>query len=214
MDFDELEALRAIFLKLAVPEFNADSTCYLSSASALELSAESFVQVYNLGPDHFPSAQDFRRAQETNSLWSWEERGSGGDVLNGKAASSLEKLLGHLGQPHVQGQACALFENLYPAWSLCYNDFKEAGWERVDDFVKDQVSVHSAFDGDEGDLAKARATNQLWTIVDTFNSKTVWASHSLEGVLTRAWDNHPVIVQRQRLMGHVGMSSRPSSRRF
>lgn len=214
MELDDLDALRATFIQLAVPGFNPASTCYLSAAEALNMSAVSFIEAYRLTQENFPSHQDFRRAQETNSLWSWEERGQNASASSALAASSLSSLMGRLGQPTIQSQACDLFERLYPDWSLCYNDFKEAGWECVRDFLKDNQDALNGFLGDDQDMDRAKGSNQIWTVVDTSKSKVVWASSALEGVLARAWDNHPVIIRRKGLVEQVHVRPASASRRF
>ena len=213
MERDELTALRANLLALEVPEVGRKGAFYLSSSAALCLSAADYIQTERLSETNFVSAQDLAHAKSINSLWSWEVRAPEQALRQNRAASSLPVLLGHLGDPLQQHNACQAFSSLFPDMTLCFNDFLEAGWVSIPTFVSDIGGV--ALFEDQEDLDRATAAGTLWTLVDQYHSKTVHAASTLPRLLALAFDRHPTIVLQRALLDQLeSRGSSGPSRKF
>lgn len=210
---------RHAFVSLSLPSFSPDRSFYVNSVAGMGLDVDAALRDLKIQPEHFPHPSDQQVALRTNSLWMWEEMGSGkeGEKRNIGVASSLAALLAphaRAGQEENQRLAAELYEQLFPKVSLCYCDFFETGHDTAEKFVEDD-DVFAGFYCDEQDLRQAKKRNVVWTMVDMTSSKTLYSSSTLQGVLGRAWEYDPRIAMHQRLTESLVAPSRPArSHRF
>ena len=202
-DMKQWEQQRADFIGIHLPTFDPTSTCYLASAACMALTASMAMKVFELNRSHFDPATDQDEAVRIDSVWTWEEMKQGPAAITPNplyAASTLPKLLGNFG-PNQKAQRAGLetYAALFPTMSLCFNDHLEAGDKTIQEFVG-RKEIQQSFLGDETDLQKAVRQGQIWTMVDQMRNRTTVAGSSLEKLLTRAWDHHPVISAHHQLM--------------
>ena len=196
------EALRK--LRLFQPCDLRRSTCSLVDPKSMGLPlVETALSALGVTAAHFQDPTDHQRALEQNQLWVWQEvphdkKGNSGEQSQ-RAASSLERLLGNVEGSEAAEQRLALeiYEHFFGDKSLLLNDHLEAGWSSVADMAKES-RFREAFLGDEGDLQQAIAHDHAWTLVDLEDSKISVAAASLQGLLAKAWLNHPAVIRAQR----------------
>lgn len=181
------------------------------------------MQLFGINASHFVSEEEHRWARARGTAWFWEvvDPQASGSSPNRKisAAFSLSSLLSRFaidGQEERQQSAIVLYEELFSNFALCYQDFWETGYESASDYL-DRKENRDSFFGDQDDIQKAKDINQIWTMVERHKKdKRTYAASSLRGVLLRAWDQDPRLMNARRMEDELPVARiiTPSSRKI
>lgn len=189
--------------RLRLPEVDPAHAYTLSSAAALCLSAQSYINLKGLQVSDFPSQEDMDRAIRTNCVWAWErleQRPDDESLCTPKVASSLPKLLEfvHGTLDEEQRVIAGAFAALFSTASICFNDHLESGASSLKSYMEGD-DILPGFQGDEDDFRQALENQQVWTVLDQPETLTMAAGSTLKHALAKAVAAHPNLRLQDRL---------------
>lgn len=182
-------------------------------------------------PEHFPTPEEHEQCRAAGMAWKYQHLFNGQATI--QAAFSLQRLLGHLGDPETQAKAIYCFETYLPQMSLSLNALEDhlSIWdylEEQDEFRRtgNNKGLPPLFSQDPLEQEDRYATLRagIWTVTDhTRGPRTryVLAAASTPGqALAKAWRDAPHLKSLLRMdaldaqLPEAATPSRRSSPRF
>lgn len=199
--------------RLVLPPMGSKDVFDLLSTAGLR--EGTFLETLGVVENDFVSPEEHARAHQRNHAWKALALSNDPALNQGrKAASSLQALLGHLGDPATQAKALEAYERFFPCMALSLNSYSDSGtidayleehaqWRMSHPVLKDRPLFQN--EGPEQEDRYALYSRGMWT-VQAYSMKSkekvtdlIAVASTPQQALAKAWRDAPHLEHYRRM---------------